>query len=129
MTGLDDATTSEKAAETNTNAEFSEAIEKPNVLAIGSIPMKNSALVGTGIGLPLVRFRCKSTTKAADSQEQASSVRVSDSGSGSGSWCCFFSDVFFHLVLRHFFHYFFCLLQYLSMIFPLCAAWTHVLFD
>merc|ERR1719277_1998705 len=68
MTGLDEATTSEKAAETKTNAEFSDAIEKPNVLAIGRIPPKNSFLVGTGMGFPLTRFRCKSTKKAAEEE-------------------------------------------------------------
>jgi len=68
ITGLDDATTSEKAAETNTNAEFSEAMEKPNVLAIGRIPIQNSALVGTGTGLPVLNLRCIRTTKAAEEE-------------------------------------------------------------
>merc|ERR1711933_87743 len=65
ITGLDDATTSEKAAETKTNAEFSEAIEKPNVLAIGRMPPKNSPFVGTGMDFPAERFLLISTTKAA----------------------------------------------------------------
>merc|ERR1719460_1808443 len=68
ITGFDAATTSENAAETNTRAEFSAPMERPNARATGSIPEKSSSTVGIAMLLPVMTLRWIRTINAANDE-------------------------------------------------------------